>query len=206
MVKGILNAIIQESNAQLPLDTLYLRDGESAHIRFLTKIGEGVQADCHRMRSDTGRRWIWKLCPGESLCIYCQKGNRPTISMFFLVFVYSINHTPYSANRNPMSKQWTALQENGQTFYKETVCRPMILRVGIGKNAVMRKRLVDMSQKFDDLTDRDYIFRRTGSELVDTEYTFEPRNPSPMPPELTALKDALPCMTDIVTNEDHHTG
>jgi hypothetical protein len=193
--------IIDKYSVGDPLRTLYLRNGEFAVLRFLTSARKTAVVKCHDIRVDEEKNlWGWVYCPEDESCQYCGQNLEASDRMIFRIYVYEIYHTAHHPHLDKNSGRWSTVKVNGQAYFKETLNKPMLLKVGFGLRRINLDTLVGFAKTYGDLNDRPYVFQRMGGGMKDTVYGFWPGEAEAMSQELLNLKAQLPELEELVTH------
>jgi len=171
---------------------LFLKDGESAKVRFITDFETAVvSGDFHSMPqvSKTGRRW-WKMfaCTKDSgACEHCDAGNSPGFRFGMWLWVHYVLHTQQKDDG------WEAVVVGQTTLFKEEVDGPMLFSQGWRVSCT----LTAYFDKRGTLSDRDYDVSRKGKSQ-NTTYTFDPDDPSVFNEDIPELPPIWGAMLDEV--------
>lgn len=188
---------------------LYLRDRESAVLRFISEKDDVILAYMHRMKQESAggkskTRWYYCVKGDGQECPHCVDGNKPKGMLYMWTWVYYVLHT----RQNPALEQdsdaprWQPTKVGTQTFYKEDINAPLVFSIGIGKSGVYKNKIISLQQEYGSLGDRDYKLVRTGAEL-DTVYELIPKDPSKKSKEVVVTTiESLPPLVDYITGKN----
>jgi hypothetical protein len=200
---------VEQLANQNRLKHVYLRDGESALIRFIGD-DEMLQTKVHEYEeiTPTGKRYRKSYCM-ENLtgapCKWCASGNYAKNLYVFLAYTYHVIHKSQNPelNEDPNATKWTAVKQGSQVLYKEDVGEVRVLRIKWGKDYVNKNMILNFANTYGTLTDRDYVYSRTGA-TIHTSYSLVPKDKSEISDEVAAAIKEAPHIDEIlgVSKED----
>jgi len=199
-------AEIEGLTAQSRIRTMYLGNGESSYIRFIDD-DEMLQTKIHEYEeiTPTGKRFRKAYCLENLIgdpCKWCASGNYPKNVYVFLTYVYHTIHKNQNPElgSDPNAMKWEAVKQGGQVFYKEDVGGLRLLRLKWGKDFVNKNLILGFANAYGTLTDRDYIYSRTG-EGIHTTYSFVPKDKAEMADEVKAVIAEAPHIIEVLTGK-----
>lgn len=171
-------------------------DGERATVRFLVDLEDFVHGFFHRPFA-SGRAVVeptvctsWQLAEGlieEPVpCGWCERKDRPRQTFFTWVYVRGIFHVKQSQGREP----WTRVKVGNLVLFQQQVAAR---RLFVGGQQLFNV-LKGLHQEYQTLTDRDYIYVRSGARgAQNVSYSFIPRHES-----LFQYEEAIPDLAEAV--------
>ena len=211
MLEGLNGLIKQREDSQAiaaedRIRRLYLRDGETAVLRFLSDGDDVISAYFHTIEENMpqGKRYRKKYCTKTELgsCQFCAEGNVPGLLIFLWTYVYRIFHRQqnFRLERNPDADKWEPIKVGSQVFYKENVNGPMAFQMSPGRSDYLKDILTSYWTDYKTLCDRDYKWTRNGASL-DTTYSLIPQKEEKMSKEIVDSKQNLPSLSDYVSGK-----
>jgi hypothetical protein len=230
---GVTNSITQ-ARAQAAeraasfsfIPEIYLHDGETAFVRFLSK-GDGTDQGFGTARvhfvertSKKGKKYTQPVyCPKEddSQCTLCEQGEATKAQLAIWCYVHYIRHL----NQNPAlandkdAEAWREIKTpGGSTFFLEDVKRVQLFRKGFGQGAYIFEYFVQHFDNHGVLNDRWYTITRKGASMQDTSYAIMPveiddKHPRELMDEERAAMALLPPIDAVFRDQvsyDNRTG
>lgn len=208
VIKGLRQVIeksaeVAELASQNRVQYLYLGDGDTALIRFVDD-SEMVQTKIHEYEEMTpgGKKYRKAYCVKDlkgTECKWDAIANVPKGVYVFLVYVYNIIHKTQNPKLNTDDKaaKWEPVKVGTQTLYKENVEAIRIYRMKFGKDGYLKTAILNLSEEYGTLCDRDYKIVRTGKDKT-TLYSFIPKDPSEAPEKIAEAMKEVPSLVDIL--------
>jgi len=194
----------QELMSKDRINYIFLKDRESAIIRFLTDGDEVILANFHTVEEVTpkGKRFSKHYCTQDLTCKYCAQGVSYGEVIFLWGYCKYILHRTQNPriDDDPNAPKWPRVRSGDQVYYKEDVNGPRIFSTGPGKGGAYKNALIKYSATYKTLLDRDYIWERQGTGLG-TTYTLTPKDPSKIEDSVKELIGTLPPLEKVVKGE-----
>ena len=169
-----------------PNQFLLLKGGDSAKIRFITEGSEIITLNYHMVpRRTRGGAVIPDL-------VYCGWDDGKDCAL-----CGDVSGPPRSRKLNAYVWVYRTTKANGDVV---EVNAPKVLRTGPGNSGYITTLLTTYLRKYSTLKDRDYEWRRTGTQMENTVYNLIPEDPTPFPVEIMKGIGSLPPLMDISTN------
>ena len=187
--------------------TLRLGDGETASLRFLTDKEDIIEALMHTVvkvtPQYTSRPKVYCKAQDGQPCEYDAQGIPATPMYFLWAYVYEIMHKEQNPKlaRFPDAVKYERLEKNGEVGYKEAVNGPMLFRTGPGKDKKYKNMLINLADEYSTLCDRDYKYKRTGSNKDNTDYSLIGKDQKKMTKEIIEVQKSLPDLGDVVSGK-----
>jgi len=186
---------------------LNIGDGEVALLRFVTDKDDIIQAEMHSVKRMTprGERFSKTYCKSQDnmACEYCAQGISTGPMLFAWVYVYEIMHRQQNQRltTDPNAAKWERIEVRDIPYFKEEVEGLMVFKTGPGKDQKYRNMLVNLSEEYGTLSDRDYKWVRTGSTKETTDYSLVPRDPKKTKKEVIEASKDLPDLGDVISGK-----
>ena len=210
MLKGIDN-IERESQEAAAIgsgdwiNTLKIKDGDVALVRFVTDKDELIRAKFHSVKKVTprGEFTVPVYCTFEDtgMCPNCASGNAPYNTMNLWAYVYYILHKSQNPNIQAGSNEgiWAQIKQGKSILYKEEINAFRLFRTKFGYQGRYRQMFVDFAKEYGTLCDRDYSWSRVGATNKNTNYNLMPKKESQFEvPQGTMSITDLPNLGDVV--------
>jgi len=204
MARGGIEQSEQTIRGSARFPRLFLVAGDRARFHFLADGGPGdpyfLSSRFHMVKVQD-RQWprqvvcLDSLTEGEETCSLCQEGHSDMASRFAVwAYVHFIVHL--SDNPDEEGDRWKQVKSGDRIVFKETVERPMVIWMGIGREAAWFGQFKGVFNKYGTLLDRLYELKRKGSKL-DTDYILTVVKQESLP-----AKEAKEAKDHIVPIED----
>lgn len=186
---------------------LNLAEGDVALLRFITDKEDIIEAEMHSAKRMTpkGERFSKVYCKSQDNqpCELCAQGVSSSPMYFLWAYVYEIMHRQQNPRlaQFPDAQKWERVVVKDVPFYKETVNGPMIFKTGPGKDKKYKNMLVNFSDEYSTLCDRDYKWLRTGSTKETTDYSLMPKDAKKAIKEVAAAAKDLPDLGDVISGK-----
>jgi hypothetical protein len=197
----------QASSGKNRVRWLQIKEGEVALLRFLTDKEDIIQAEMHSAKKITpkGEYYIKVYCKMQDNqpCEHCAGGLSKGPMYFLWAYVYEIFHKAQNPKlaQYPDADKWERVTVKDVPYYKETVNGPMIFRTGPGKDQKYKNMLVNFSDEYGTLCDRDYKWLRTGGSKETTDYSLISKDPKKITKEVVEVRDSIPELGDVVSGK-----
>lgn len=168
----------QQAREEAPFQTLVLRDGDTALIRFLDDdMYEERKFHTVLQTFPSGKKFTFNI-PCVNRCDYCDSPNddisKQKTKIMAWVYVSSIYHNKADAEGKWVSKK----RAGGKLVYVEAVDRVLLFLNSIGNKGALSEQILECYQENGTICDRNFTWTRKGSGQMDTTYILKPGDKS----------------------------
>lgn len=200
------------------LPELYLRDGEKAFVRFLSKtdgsddrFGVARVHGIRRVSQKTQKPYFFdQYCTMEDTgqCVLCDKSEedknvgKASQRLAIWMFVEKVYHKHQNQRAGEDDQEvWVKSQGPNGIVYVETVGAVRLLKKGVGKGGYFINFFKEFRNKYGRLDSRTYEITRMGATKETTSYLILPQDKeSEMGSELEAIAESLPSIEAVLMN------